>query len=127
MLIVQPVKKDLWKDLPENYHELSLKEKLYFERSSLPAITHIDHSARIQTVTKKANSRYWQLLTAYKNLTGCPVLINTSFNVRGEPIVCTPEEAYQCFMQTEMDYLVIGNYFFDKNKQPEWHQEKLKL
>lgn len=123
MLLVQPVKQQLWNDLPANYHSLPLMEKLYFERSSLPAITHIDHSARIQTVNKKTNFRYWQLISAFKKATDCSVLINTSFNVRGEPIVCIPEDAYQCFMNTEMDYLVIGNYLFDKKKQPNWKQE----
>jgi len=117
MLLVQPVKQQLWKELPENYHELPLMEKLYFERSTLPAITHIDRSARIQTVNKKTNSRYWLLLSKVKEVTDCGMLINTSFNVRGEPIVCTPEDAYRCFQGTEMDYLVIGNYLFDKRKQ----------
>ncbi len=117
MLLVQPVRRELWTDLPENYHSLPLMEKLYFQRSSLPAITHIDRSARIQTVNQNSNRRYWQLLTKFKAFTGCGVLVNTSFNVRGEPIVCTPEDAFQCFMRTEMDYLVIGNFLFDKREQ----------
>ena len=123
MLLVQPVKEHLWNDLPENYYDLPMLDKLYFQRSSLPAITHIDRSARIQTVNKKMNFRYWQLLSEFKKITDCGVLINTSFNVRGEPIVCTPEDAYRCFMNTEMDYLVIGNYLFDKKEQPEWKQK----
>ncbi len=125
MLLVQPVKKELWNDLPENYHSLPLMEKLYFQRSTLPAITHIDQSARIQTVSKNTNFRYWQLLSKFKELTGCGVLINTSFNVRDEPIVCTPEDAFRCFMNTEMDCLVIGNYLFLKDGQSKWENKEV--
>ena len=89
----------------------------------MPAVTHIDFSARIQTVHKETNPKYWELINEFKKLTGKGVIVNTSFNVRGEPIVCTPEDAYKCLMRTEMDYLVIGDYFFDKKQQPEW-QEK---
>lgn len=123
MLLVQPVKKLLQQPVPTNYHQLSLTDKLYFQRSSLPAVTHIDYSARVQTVHKETNVAFYDLLTAFKQQTGCAVLINTSFNVRGEPVVCTPQEAYQCFMRTEMDYLVIGNYLFSKREQPEWKEK----
>ena len=97
---------------------LAMMDKLYVERSQLPAITHVDYSARIQTVDGQHNPLFHQLLTAFEQLTGCPVLINTSFNVRGEPIVCSPEDAYQCFMATDMDYLILGNYLLRKTEQP---------
>jgi carbamoyltransferase len=124
MLLVQPVKKQLQHPVPENYHSLSLQEKLYNQRSSLPAITHIDFSARIQTVHKETNPEFHSLITAFKQLTGCSVLINTSFNVRGEPPVCSPHEAYQCFMRTEMDYLVIENFLLAKEEQPVWKEKE---
>jgi carbamoyltransferase len=120
MLLVHPVAAERRKVVPENYNSMDLREKLYFERSDLPSITHIDYSARIQTVHKETNSRYYELISSFKALTGYGVVVNTSFNVRGEPIVCTPNDAYRCFMRTEMDYLVVGNYIFDKKKQPEW-------
>lgn len=123
MLLVQPVSPERRKPLPENYPYLSLKEKLYHLRSDMPAITHIDFSARIQTVHAETNPRYYELVREFKNLTGYGVIVNTSFNVRGEPIICTPEDAYRCFMRTEMDYLVVGNFLFDKTEQPAW-QEK---
>ena len=94
-------------------------EKLKLKRSELPAITHVDYSARIQTVHPETNPRYHALLTAFREKTGCGVLVNTSFNVRGEPIVCTPEDAYRCFMRTEMDYLVIEDFLLAKSDQPE--------
>ena len=120
MLIVQPVNKDRRKKLPDDYENRNLKEKLYFTRSDIPAVTHIDFTARIQTVHKETNPAYWQLLNDFKKKTGYGMLVNTSFNVRGEPIVCTPEDAYRCFMRTEMDYLVINNYLFSKKDQPDW-------
>lgn len=120
MLLVQPVRQEHRETLPEGYYTLPLREKLNVKRSSLPAITHIDFSARIQTVHKQTNEPYWKLIHAFKEQTGCPMVVNTSFNVRGEPIVCTPEDAYRCFMNTEMDYLVIGEYVFAKADQPEW-------
>ena len=92
-------------------------EKLNVKRSEIPAITHVDYSARIQTVTKNINNRYYDLILKFKEKTGCPVIVNTSFNVRGEPIVNTPTNAFNCFMGTELDYLVIGNCILDKNKQ----------
>ncbi len=120
MLLVQPVKEELREELPGGYNGLPLREKLAIKRSDLPAITHIDFSARIQTVHKDTNPRYWNVINAFKERTGCGMVVNTSFNVRGEPIVCTPEDAYRCFMNTEMDYLVIGEYVFAKTEQPEW-------
>ena len=91
-------------------------------RSDIPTITHIDFSARIQTVHKETNKRYWELIQAFKQLTGFSLVVNTSFNVRGEPIVCSPRDAYQCFMRTEMDWLVINNCLFEKSVQPEWEE-----
>ena len=97
--------------------------KLSIPRSSIPAVTHVDNSARIQTVDREANSLSHGLLTAFEEETGCAVIVNTSFNVRGEPIVCTPEDAYRCFMRTEIDYLVLGPFLLDKKLQPEWKEE----
>lgn len=104
--------------LPENYQHLTLKEKLYQQRSTIQAVTHVDFSARIQTVHEETNPRFAALIRAFKNQTDCSVLVNTSFNVRGEPIVCTPEDAYRCFMGTDMDILVIENFLFRKDEQP---------
>lgn len=123
MLLVQPVAKNRRKILPPGYHTFSLKEKLYHLRSDMPAITHIDFSARIQTVHKETNPRYYDLIQEFKKQTGYGVIVNTSFNVRGEPIICTPEDAYRCFMRTEMDYLVVGNFVFAKKEQPHWHEK----
>ena len=92
-------------------------EKLNVKRSEIPAVTHVDYSARIQTVHKETNPRYFKLLERFKQKTGCPVVINTSFNVRGEPIVNTPQDAFNCFMGTELDKLIIGNCYLDKAKQ----------
>ena len=92
-------------------------DKLNIPRSEIPAVTHVDYSARIQTVHQDTNSRYWALLSAFKQRTGCPVLVNTSFNVRGEPIVCTPEDAFRCFMGTEIESLVVGNCLLMKERQ----------
>jgi carbamoyltransferase len=83
----------------------------------VPAITHVDYSARLQSVNKDVNPSYWQLINDFKKLTGYGIIVNTSFNVRGEPIVCTPDDGYRCFMRTEIDYLVMGNYLFDKKDQ----------
>ena len=120
MLLVAPVAEALRKPLPEGYFQKPMFERLYVERSSLPAITHVDFSARVQTVHKKTNERYWRLISRFNEREGCPVVVNTSFNVRGEPIVCTPEDAYRCFMRTEMDHLVIGDCLFNKAEQPAW-------
>ena len=91
-------------------------------RSTFPAVTHVDCSARLQTVTGDQNPIFYQLLKKFEAQTGCGLLINTSFNVRGEPIVCTPQEAYRCFMRTEMDYLVLGSYLLDRKKQPAFQE-----
>lgn len=120
MLLVHPVKETRRKTLPAEFDSFDLRNKLYYLRSDLPSITHIDFSARIQTVHKQTNPRYYQLIHDFEKLTGYGVIVNTSFNVRGEPIVSTPNDAYRCFMRTEMDYLVVGNYVFDKRQQPEW-------
>lgn len=123
MLIVAPVKESRRSKMPEGYNAMPLLQRLYVQRSDLPAITHIDFSARVQTIHKETNPRYWRLLDIFKQKTGYGVMVNTSFNVRGEPPVCTPEDAYRCFMRTEMDYLVIGDYLFSKSEQPEWHEK----
>ncbi|WP_142453271.1 carbamoyltransferase family protein [Gracilimonas mengyeensis] len=123
MLLVQPVKKVLRKMVPGDFDKKTLREKLAHRRSELPAITHIDFSARIQTVHQETNPRYWKLLNAFNEIAGLGMLVNTSFNVRGEPIVCTPEDAYRCFMNTEMDYLVMGDFVFKKEDQPEWEKK----
>jgi len=117
MLLVVPVKEKRRNKLPDGFDQLPLYERLYYLRSDVPAITHIDYSARLQSVSKKTNPRYWQLINDFKIQTGYGVIVNTSFNVRGEPIVCTPDDGLRCFMRTEMDYLVIGNFMFDKNQQ----------
>jgi carbamoyltransferase len=122
MLLVRPVKEERRRPLPSNYAQLGVREKLYYLRSDLPSITHIDFSARVQTVHRETNERYYRLIEAFQKLTGIPVLVNTSFNVRGEPIVCTPEHAYRCFVRTEMDYLVLGDYLLAKKDQPEWNK-----
>jgi carbamoyltransferase len=124
MLLVAPVQQKRCNPPPEAAEETEdIFQRLYHLRSDIPAITHIDYSARIQTVDRKTNEKYWQLINAFKQKTGYGLLVNTSFNVRGEPIVCTPEDAYRCFMRTEMDWLVIGNHLFHKKGQPDW-QEK---
>ncbi len=123
MLLVALVQKNIRKPLPQNYETMDLYDRLYHLRSEIPAVTHVDYSARIQTVHQETNPRYWQLIKAFKALTDCAVIVNTSFNVRGEPIVCTPEDAYRCFMRTDMDYLVMGDFLFAKTQQPEWKEE----
>lgn len=124
MLLVADVNDKIREPLPDNYHELEVKDKLYVKRSSIPAITHVDFSARVQTVSKATNPRFWNLLQSFKAKTGIGMLINTSFNVRGEPIVCTPSDAYSCFMNTEMDILVIEDFIFYKTEQPEWDNKQ---
>jgi carbamoyltransferase len=123
MLLVAPVREECRNTLPENYDRMRMYERLYHLRSDVPAITHIDYSARIQSVDKKTNERFWKLIRAFKEKTGFGLVVNTSFNVRGEPIVCTPEDAYRCFMRTEMDYLVMENHVFDKNQQPVYSEK----
>ncbi|MCE5335977.1 MAG: carbamoyltransferase [Desulfobacteraceae bacterium] len=120
MLLVAPVREARRSALPEGYENLSMWDRLYHLRSDIPAVTHVDFSARIQSVNADTNPRYWKLIETFREKTGYGVIVNTSFNVRGEPIVCTPEQAYQCFMRTEMDYLVIGDCLFAKEAQPAW-------
>ena len=122
MLMVANVAADKCLSMTEEQKQLFGIEKLNIPRSEIPAVTHVDYSARIQTVHEETNPRFYQLLDAFESLTGCPVLVNTSFNVRGEPIVCTPEDAYRCFMRTEMDYLVMENVICAKSGQPEWQE-----
>jgi carbamoyltransferase len=124
MLLVAGVALNKRNELPSGYADWPLKEKLYFVRSNLPAITHLDFSARVQTVHQETNLKFWELLKSFEEGTGCGVLVNTSFNVRGEPIVLTPEDAYRCFMRTEMDYLVINEFLFRKPEQPEWNESR---
>ena len=119
MLFVSRVKEQRCYQKPEKFSERDMLEQLYFLRSDIPAVTHIDYSARIQTVSRKTNERFWKLLSEFKRQTGYGIMVNTSFNVRGEPIVCSPVDAYKCFMKTEMDYLVMGNLLFCKKDQPE--------
>jgi carbamoyltransferase len=123
MLIVAPIKEDQRIALTEEQQKIFGIEKLNLKRSQLPAITHVDYSARIQTVHKETNPGFYGLLEAFNERTGCGVLINTSFNVRGEPIVCTPEDSYRCFMRTEMDYLVVENFLLEKTAQPAWDEK----
>jgi len=121
MLLIANIAEKRRIKLPDNYNTLELMEKLYIQRSDIPAITHIDFSARIQTVHKETNPRYYKLIQEFKTLTGYSLIINTSFNVRGEPIICSPEHAYKCFMRTEMDYLVINDFLYKKTDQPFWN------
>ena len=129
MLLVAPVKKELCQSMTAEQEQLFGIEKLNVPRSSLPAITHVDYSARVQTVSERTNPRYFNLIKAFQRRTGCPTIVNTSFNVRGEPIVCTPQDAYRCFMRTEMDVLVLQNQLLLKEEQPQdeadesWKQE----
>ncbi len=122
MLLVAPVKQDRLRTLSDDEKAAKGFDKLRVIRSDVPAITHVDNSARVQTVAKEDNPLYHRLIERFHEKTGCPVIINTSFNVRGEPIVCTPREAYTCFMRTNMDYLVLGHFVLDKTQQPPWEQ-----
>ena len=117
MLLVAPIKKENCIKMSKEEEKLFGIEKLNIARSTLPAITHVDYSARIQTVNSRTNKRYYNLINTFKELTGCPIVVNTSFNVRGEPIVCSPQDAYRCFMRTEMDVLVLENQLLLKEKQ----------
>lgn len=129
MLLVAPVKKELCQRMTAEQEQLFGIEKLKVPRSSLPAITHVDYSARVQTVSERTNPRYFNLIKAFQRKTDCATIVNTSFNVRGEPIVCTPQDAYRCFMRTEMDVLVLQNQLLLKEEQPQeeadesWKQE----
>ena len=117
MLLVANINSNKKIEMTNEQKNLFGIEKLNVKRSEIPAITHVDYSARVQTVTKNTNSPYYDLISKFKEKTGCPVVVNTSFNVRGEPIVNTPSDAFNCFMGTELDILVIGNLFLDKQMQ----------
>lgn len=123
MLLVAPVQENLRQPLTAEQQQLFGIERLNLKRSAIPAVTHVDYSARVQTVHAETNPRYHRLLSAFQALTGCGVLVNTSFNVRGEPIVGTPADAYRCFMRTEMDYLVVENFLLTKAEQPQWEKD----
>ena len=124
MLLVAPVREERRKSMGEDGERLFGIEKLNLPRSDIPAVTHVDYSARVQTVREESNPNYYGLLRAFESLTGCGVLVNTSFNVRGEPIVLSPADAYRCFMRTNMDYLVLWPFILAKIDQPEWHEEE---
>jgi carbamoyltransferase len=117
MLMVAPVVEERRKAMTEEEQALFGIEKLNVPRSDIPAVTHVDYSARIQTVHAETNPRYHALISAFKEKTGCPVVVNTSFNVRGEPIVCTPEDAFRCFMGSDIEVLVVGNCYLRKEDQ----------
>ncbi|TVZ37906.1 carbamoyltransferase [Alteromonadaceae bacterium 2753L.S.0a.02] len=123
MLMVAPVKQEKCHEMSDEQKQLFGIEKLNVPRSEIPAVTHVDYSARIQTIHAETNPRFYNLIDKFEQKTGCPVLVNTSFNVRGEPIVRSPEDAYRCFMRTEMDCLVLENYLMYKEEQPEWQEE----
>jgi carbamoyltransferase len=123
MLLVAPVARERWRtpqglDVSAGGKGADVMALVNQVRSDIPAVTHVDWSARIQTVHADTNPRYHRIISEFAELTGCPTIINTSFNVRGEPIVCTPEDAYRCFMRTEMDTLVLGNHVLLKSAQP---------
>jgi carbamoyltransferase len=120
MLLVADVLPKHRRVMTDEEHQLFGIDKLNVKRSEIPAVTHVDYSARIQTVRREVNPLYWDIIEAFGKLTGCPIIVNTSFNVRGEPIVCTPEDSYRCFMRTEMDYLVLETFVLDKQEQPEF-------
>ncbi len=121
MMITADVLERHWVDAPA--HSDDIRTWVNEVRSDIPAVTHVDHSARLQTVSREQSPEFHEILTAFDELTGCPVMINTSFNVRGEPIVCTPEDAYRCFMRTEMDYLVLEHCILEKVAQPDWERD----
>jgi carbamoyltransferase len=118
MLLVADVRQDKHRRMTAEEQALFGIDKLNVSRSEIPAVTHVDYSARIQTVHSQTNPLFHRLLSRFKALTGCPVLVNTSFNVRGEPIVCTPDDAFRCFMGNELDLLVVGNCVLQKTDQP---------
>jgi carbamoyltransferase len=122
MLLVAPVRGERRIAMTRAHDELWGIEKLNVPRSDIPAVTHIDYSARIQTVSRETNPNYYDLIAEFERQTGCGVVVNTSFNVRGEPIVCTPADAYQCFMRTHIDHLVLWPFLLDKVRQPEWKE-----
>jgi carbamoyltransferase len=118
MLLVADVRPEHRVEMTAEQRQLFGIDRLNVARSDIPAVTHVDYSARVQTVHRDTNPRYYALLARFNELTGCPVLVNTSFNVRGEPIVCTPEDSYRCFMGTDIDVLVVGNAYLEKERQP---------
>jgi carbamoyltransferase len=122
MLLVAPVAAERQIPMSDSQQALWGIEQLNVARSDIPAVTHIDYSARVQTVDRQRNENYFDLISTFEGLTGCGVLVNTSFNVRGEPIVCTPADAYRCFMRTHIDYLVLWPFLLDKRTQPEWKE-----
>jgi carbamoyltransferase len=124
MLLVAPVARDRQIPMTQAQRGLWGIEQLNVPRSDIPAVTHIDYSARVQTVTREVSPDYYDLIKAFDSLTGCPVLVNTSFNVRGEPIVCTPQDAYRCFMRTHIDMLVLGPFVLTKTGQPAWEESE---
>jgi carbamoyltransferase len=117
MLMVAGVKETRRRRMTADENRLFGIDKLNVPRSDIPAVTHVDYSARIQTVHRETNPRYHALITRFKDISGCPVIVNTSFNVRGEPIVCTPEDAFRCFMGTDIEVLAIGNCYLKKEDQ----------
>ena len=123
MLQVSSIKPNRRESLPSGTESLWGIDLLKVKRSDIPAVTHVDYSARIQTVHQDTNPRFHKLLEEFEEQTGCAVLVNTSFNVRGEPIVCTPEDAYRCFMRTSLDFLVLENFILYKEEQPTWKEE----
>jgi carbamoyltransferase len=128
MLLVAPVRKELRCELTEEQkramRDPDLRKRVNVKRSTIPAITHMDMSARIQSVDEKRNGRYYRLIREFKRQTGCGVIINTSFNIRGEPIVCTPQDAYRCFMASDMDVLVLENCVLYKTEQPQFNEKE---
>jgi carbamoyltransferase len=124
MLLVAPVRPERCIPLSAEQHKLWGIDKLNVPRSDIPAVTHIDYSARIQTVDRRRNARYYDLIKRFDDRTGCGVIVNTSFNVRGEPIVCTPADAYRCFMRTNIDALVLGPFLLEKHDQPAWRDDE---
>ena len=117
MLLVSEIKNDIKIDMTESENKLFGIDKLNVKRSKIPAVTHVDYSARIQTVHKETNPKFYKLIKNFKEITNCPVLVNTSFNIRGEPIVCSIEDAFKCFMGTNLDILAIGNFILRKKDQ----------
>ena len=117
MLLVASVRKEIRREMSADEQKLFGIDKLNVIRSTIPAVTHVDYSARIQTVNKDDNPLFYKTIARFDEKYGCPVIINTSFNVRGEPIICTPQDAYLCFMRTDMDYLIMGNFLIEKKAQ----------
>jgi len=127
MLLVAKVKKELCTFFSnKDKNNTQGIQKLYLKKSIIPAVTHVDYTSRIQTVHIETNPLYYKLISKFYELTGCPILVNTSFNVRGEPLVCSPEDAFNCFMGTELDLLVIDNFYLEKNNQTQKFNKEFK-